>query len=245
MFTARLQNLTRIFSNRFSVAPARTHPAELLMESTTNPLLLAALKNPRDVQAQHQFVERYLPFVVAGFRKRRLADPEELARELLLKLLLRISSPEWQYDPERSFRGFIQVSLRHAFFEMLRDRKAHPDRARGGDSALEFLEQIAAPSPPNPGESTADRDLEGELGTELMRDIAGEAETRVESRVSPETWRIYLQWKQWMLDRATPGARALADELGITEDAVHKASSRARKMVRQEISRILSQRTET
>ncbi len=209
--------------------------------SSTRSSLLAALKDPRDESANRHFVEIYGPKIVAGLRKRQLPEAEDIAQDVLARILRRISSQAWQYDPERSFRGYVATCVRNAFYSVMRDRKARVVRAIGGSSAGNRMDQLPDPSS---YEGVEDDDSSGKLASLIASDLWREVEQRIRCRVKRQTWDLYRQWKRRKLGKRAPRGNRLAQRLGISKGAVYQASHRVCRMIREEFRKFLSHQGE-
>ena len=85
------------------------------MESKTSATLLARLRQvPADQAAWVQFTERYGRKIYAWCRLWNLqqADAEDLTQDVLLKLAEKMQT--FDYDPAKSFRGWLKTVARHA-----------------------------------------------------------------------------------------------------------------------------------
>src|SRR6476619_4136163 len=78
--------------------------------NTTSFSLLQRLREPAERQASWQrFVQLYTPLLFHWARKLGLSaeDAADLAQEVLILLVQKL--PEFNYDPERSFRGWLRT----------------------------------------------------------------------------------------------------------------------------------------
>jgi RNA polymerase sigma-70 factor (ECF subfamily) len=175
---------------------------------------------PADDVAWHQFVERYGPKILRWCFSRGLqdADAEDVCQSVLTTLAVRLR--RFEYDPSRSFRGFLRKVANDALSD------AFSARARfvaGG--ASDTLEQLASL------ESRDDflRRLEEEFDHELL-----EAATAiVRQRVAPQTWEAY----RLTTDEGLSGVEAAA-RVGISVGAVFQGKSRIMSMLKNEVSRL-------
>jgi len=80
----------------------------------------------RDEAAWRRFVDEYLPRILA--RARRLlgneADAQDLASEVLTELVQQL--PHFEYDPGRSFRGWLQTVIQRTYADWRRRTQARP-----------------------------------------------------------------------------------------------------------------------
>jgi RNA polymerase sigma-70 factor (ECF subfamily) len=192
---------------------------------TTRISLLLRVKDPRDDAAWGEFVARYRqPIVQFCARKLafRSADSEDVAQEVLLKLLAALR--QFEYDPTGSFRKWLRTVARYAVLNYADKEARRLDRAVGGDAQLS--DWIKA-SPDNVEE------LSDVLSATLRRDMLQDSERLVRSRVDAATWQAYE------LRRKEAPAKEVAAELGMTTAAVHKAYSRVKQLLRQEVAMLL------
>lgn len=184
-------------------------------DSATSPTLLGRLAIlPPDQVAWAEFVDRYGPRIVKWCRAWRLqeADVLDVSQAVLTRLAVRLR--QFEYDPARSFRGFLRKLVRDA----LKDAVAALGRGGGGASD-ELLASLEA-------REDLIRRLEEEFDIELL-----EAATRiVRRRVTPRTWDAY----RLTAGEGLSGAEAAA-RLGMSVAAVFMAKSSVKGMLQEEI----------
>src|SRR5688500_6639551 len=104
---------------------------------STHLSLLLRVKVPRDDAAWSEFVAFYRQPIVQ-FCARKLAfrrrEAEDVAQEILLKLLAALS--EFEYDPSGSFRKWLRTVARYAVLNYSEKEARRLDRAVGGDASL-------------------------------------------------------------------------------------------------------------
>jgi RNA polymerase sigma-70 factor (ECF subfamily) len=194
-------------------------------DSTTSPTLLGRLAAvPPDQVAWAEFVDRYGPRIGKWCRAWRLqeADVLDVSQAVLSRLAVRLR--QFDYDPARSFRGWLRKLVRDA----LKDALAARGRGAGGGSASqERLDSLEA-------REDLIRRLEEEFDLELL-----EAATRiVRRRVTPQTWEAY----QLTTSGGLSGAEA-ADRLGMSVAAVFMAKSSVKGMLQEQIRTLEAQST--
>jgi RNA polymerase sigma-70 factor (ECF subfamily) len=193
---------------------------------STRVSLLLAIRDPANGQAWGEFVHRYRPLIVQ-FCQHRLgvqeAAAEDVAQGVLLKLVKVMQ--EFAYDPQQSFRGWLRTVTRNAVFDYWKGEKARPDVAAGDSRVHEMLHSI-------PVAETSEQ-LSEILSGNLFRDLLAEVERLVRDRVEATTWRAYELRRQ-----ETP-AREIASQLNMKVAAVHKAYSRVKQLLREEIALLL------
>jgi RNA polymerase sigma-70 factor (ECF subfamily) len=188
----------------------------------TNPTLLKRVgQDPIDQAAWEAFVAYYGPKIRAWCCQRGLqaADADDVTQDVLLRLARALR--KLNYDPSRTFRGWLRVVTEHAlsdFFEGLKRRR----RAGGEDGRLAALETAEARD-----------DLLAQVKDEFTHVVMSKACATVHARVEPQTWEAFrlTACENW------PGEKVAA-ELGISVTAVFKAKSRVLGYIRQEIKRL-------
>jgi RNA polymerase sigma factor (sigma-70 family) len=94
-------------------------------DQETSGTLLRRLHD-RDEAAWRRFMDEYFPRILA--RARRLlgneADAQELASEVLTELVQQL--PHFEYDPERSFRGWLQTVIQRTYVDWRRRMQTRP-----------------------------------------------------------------------------------------------------------------------
>jgi len=172
---------------------------------------------PPDDPDWARFQEIYLPLIerwlaqVPGLRD----EAHDLAQEVLLVVFREI--PRFERQREGSFRSWLrQVTLNR----VRTDRRRRLNRPGVGLDATEaFLDRLAEPS----------RELAREWDLEHDRHVFGKLQAIVQPRFAPATWEAF---RRFALD-GLPAAR-VAEELGMTVNAVLLAKSRILKRLRDE-----------
>jgi RNA polymerase sigma-70 factor (ECF subfamily) len=153
---------------------------------STNPELLKRVATLWDNPAWGEFFGRYDPFVrdrcsVYGLDP---ASVDELCQRVWVELARRM--PSYQYDPGRSFRGWLRRLCHHRAIDLLRECQEH---------ALESLpdEELID------GRRTAGRmdgdaeDAEAESGRFLLLREAFAVQEEVKRKVKPARWEAFWQ----------------------------------------------------
>jgi RNA polymerase sigma factor (sigma-70 family) len=80
----------------------------------------------KDEDAWRRFMDEYYPMILA--RARRLlgneADAQELASEVLTELVQQL--PRFEYDPQGSFRGWLQTVIQRTYIDWRRRTQTRP-----------------------------------------------------------------------------------------------------------------------
>src|SRR5262245_42517858 len=110
-------------------------------DARTSPSLLGRLRQlPANEAAWGEFVDRYGPRIHAWCRHWHLqeADAQDVTQVVPVRLAQKMRT--FDYDPSRSFRGWLKTLTRHAWEDL---RQSHQRHAPGsGDSRV--LEELHA-----------------------------------------------------------------------------------------------------
>jgi RNA polymerase sigma-70 factor (ECF subfamily) len=192
------------------------HPSQ-----TSSTLLGRLRRDPRDQAAWNDFVARYQPRILDWCRRWGLqeSDAQDVTQAVLLKLSRSMAT--FVYDRSRSFRGWLKTITRHAWRDLVAERKRAG--VGSGDSRMgELLENIEA----------ADG-LVQQLEEEFRRELLDEAMARVRPRVAPRTWDAF---RLTALEGCS-GAAAAA-RLQMKAAHVYVAKSEVKIMIREEVRRL-------
>jgi RNA polymerase sigma-70 factor (ECF subfamily) len=184
--------------------------------NTTSVSLLERLRQPVQQEASWQrFVQLYTPLFFHWARKLGLSadDAADLVQEVLLHLLQKL--PEFTYDPHKSFRGWLRTLTVNKYRDYQRRRRVPV--AAGEHVPEPALDEVA--------------DFEE---AEYRQHIVKQALQLMQAEFQPQTWRAC--WEYMILDRSP---EAVAQELGLTVNAVYLAKSRVLSRLRQELAGLL------
>lgn len=191
-------------------------------ESLTRATLLGRLRlSPGDPGAWTEFVSHYGPKVLAWCRGWGIqdADAQDVAQTVLLKMATRL--PEFEYDPARSFRGWLKTVTHNVWHDVdMKNRR--PGRGSGDSGAFQKLDEVAA-------RDTLAQCLESAYDEELLREAMG----RVRLRVEPRTWEAF----RLLAIEGKSGAE-VAELLGMKLATVYVARSKVQRHLRDEIARL-------
>jgi RNA polymerase sigma-70 factor (ECF subfamily) len=184
------------------------------METSTS--LLERLRGPAEQGAWARFVDLYTPLLF--YWARRLGcqedDAADLVQDVLTRLVLKL--PEFRYDRNKSFRGWLRTVTRNVWRNR---RRAGPPR----QAAPTALDDLAGPDP-------ADEIRDAEYGQWLV----GRALELMQREFQPTTWKAC--WEYVVAGRP---AAEVAAELGLSVGAVYMAKSRVLSRLRQELAGLL------
>src|SRR4051794_1112834 len=186
---------------------------------TTRVTLLHRLnENPADQISWAEFVGFYGPAIRSWLLHWGLqeADTLDVTQNVLLRLTAKL--PQFQYDPSRSFRGWLKTLTHHAWHDFVTET-GYRNRGSGDTSVLDQLQSVAA------REDLAAR-VEAEFDKELLETALG----RARRRVAATTWEAF---RLAALDQVSP--QEVADRLGVRVSQVYLAKHRVQKLVQEEI----------
>lgn len=183
------------------------------MNSTTNLSLLLKLRSKSETAAWSQFVKLYAPLVhkwvgIIGIQE---PDRSDVAQEVFMVLLGKMST--FQYDPQRSFRGWLRTITLNKCRDLFRTRRNSTETI--------VLERI---------ERATQDDSELLTETEYRNHLANSALKLMREHFSESTWRAC-----WAHVAEGRPANEISIELGISENAVYLARARVLKRLRVEL----------
>ena len=185
---------------------------------STSVSLLRRLRQPNQDAAWQRFVDLYAPLIFHWSRSQGLtpADASDLVQEVLAILVAKL--PEFEYDPTQRFRGWLRTVTVNKVRDFQRRQATRPVTA-----AAEKIEQIAIAS-------STDLFDEAEYRSFLVK----RAMKLMQTEFQQQTWQAC--WKH-----VAEGRRAddVAQELGITPNAVHIAKCRVMRRLREELAGLM------
>lgn len=189
-------------------------------DSTSASLLRRVRESPHDPTAWDEFVRRYGPVIRTWCRQWRVqeADADDVMQSVLLKLVTGLRN--FEYDPARSFRGWLRTVTYHLWGRLA--TAASREHEKGGEAAEGLLRS-----------AEAREDLAARLETEYDRELLAVAMLAVSRRVEPHTWEAF---RLLALDGET-GAE-VATRLGMNVAAAYKARSKCQRMIQEELSKL-------
>lgn len=148
-------------------------------------------------------------------------EGDDLIQDILRCVIAKIS--DFRRQRTGSFRRWLQVITANCIHLYWRKRRQRP-LAVGGDEGELLLAQLTDPDSP------LDRSIDGEYDRYVVRRLI----QLIEAEFRPQTW---LAFQRHVLDGEPPAV--VADELGISENAVLIARSRILKRLREEAQGLL------
>ncbi|MFO0978900.1 MAG: sigma-70 family RNA polymerase sigma factor [Planctomycetaceae bacterium] len=187
------------------------------MESTSVNLL-RRLKSANAEAAWERFTELYVPLIFYWARQHGLnsADASDMVQDVLSALVIQL--PQFDYDAQRRFRGWLHTVTLNRAKDWQRRQKRQP-----GTTTSSFIERLPQTSPP---------DLFDE--TEYRAYLVDRARRLIAAEFEQVTWDAC--WKYVTEDRS---ANDVALELGISANAVRVAKCRVLKRLREELAGLL------
>jgi RNA polymerase sigma-70 factor (ECF subfamily) len=182
------------------------------MASVDTPMsLLERLRRPDDARAWDQFIHLYTPLLYHWARRAGLqeADAADLVQEVLLVLFRKL--PEFNYDHQRSFRGW----LRTVTLNKWRERQRRRDPLAAGNGAE--LAGVADAS-----------DMTEFEEAEYRRSVVQQALRVLQAEFPANTWKAFEEYV--LADRP---AEEVAAELRLRIGTVYAAKSRVLSRLRQ------------
>ncbi|HVA51321.1 MAG TPA: sigma-70 family RNA polymerase sigma factor [Pirellulales bacterium] len=182
---------------------------------TTPISLLQRVRQPDDTDAWRRLVELTTPLLFAWAYRAGLRDHDaaDLVQDVLAVLVDKL--PTFDYDRERSFRGWLRTVTKHKLLE--RRRKRLPD--------------AMSPDDPRLGELPDPTVLDPFWEQEYRQKLVGLALELMRAHFQPTTWQAC--WEHVVSGRS---AADVAAELGLTPAAVYVAKGRVLRRLRAELN---------
>jgi RNA polymerase sigma factor (sigma-70 family) len=189
-------------------------------DSTSSTLLGQLAVSPPDEAAWSQFVDRYGPRIFQWCRAWGLqeADILDVSQAVLTKLSVRLR--HFEYDPSRSFRGWLRSLVRTTLQDTL--------TARGpvvGAGTTDVVEQLAS--------TEARDDLVRRLEEEFDLELLNVALRIVRQRIAARTWEAYH-----LTACEGRSAAEVARVLGMRVGTVYQAKSGVMRMLQEEVRKL-------
>jgi RNA polymerase sigma-70 factor (ECF subfamily) len=181
--------------------------------NTTPVSLLERMRQPGNQPAWDRFVDLYTPLLYHWGRRAGLQEPDvaDLVQDVFQVLVRKM--PTFEYDHDRTFRGWLRTILLNRWRTNLRRRTERP-LVNGVDAQL------------------VDADAQDELIEREYREyLVARALQLMKVDFQPVTWQAC--WEHVACGR--PVAE-VAQELGITVKAVYLAKARVLRRLREELA---------
>jgi len=179
--------------------------------------LLERLRYPAPSDAWDRFVRLYTPFIFHWARQTGLqtSDAADLVQEVLTCLLQKL--PEFNYDGQRSFRSWLRAVTLNKWRDQCRRRASQRLHSMGDD-----LAELPDPGP------------QDSLETEYQQHLAARALELMRAEFQPATWQAC-----WEFVACGRPAADVAQQLGVSENAVYLAKGRVLRRLREELAGLL------
>jgi RNA polymerase sigma-70 factor, ECF subfamily len=185
------------------------------VDSRTSTTLLEGLKDRANSQSWGYFVKRYRPIVLAFAKKRGLstADAEDVSQKTMLDFYRRYL--EGRYDRAKGRLRAWLFGIAHRNVLNMKRQRGRELAAVGGTKAGKLIANVESPD-------SAKDDWEREWERRVLRSCLEE----VAKQLNPTTVRAFelRVLKRWPVKK-------VAEELGLTENAVYGAKHRALKRI--------------
>lgn len=189
--------------------------------NTTRGSLMARLHDGAgDEGVWAEFVRIYGPHVIQWCRGHGLqaADAHDVSQDVLLRFWRQAC--RFQYDPARSFRGYLRRMVVTAVADWADE--AERIRRRGDVRFGELLDSVPARE-----------DLVGRIEQAYDTELLAIAMREVEERVQPHTWQAF---RLLALERRS-GAD-VAEQLGMQVNTAYVARKKVQRMIRDTIAKM-------
>lgn len=186
--------------------------------NTTPISLLQRLQKPNERASWSRFVELYTPLMLYWSRRIGLqeSDAADLVQDVFVTVVQKIG--HFNYDQDKSFRGWLRTILINKWRDQLRRRGALPLQP----------EQTSLDDVPQPTNGSATDEVE------YREHLVARALQLMRTDFQPTTWKAC--WEHIVCGRS---AAEVATELGIREGTVYSASCRVIQRLRQELDGLL------
>lgn len=180
---------------------------------TTSQTLLGRMKQGRNEADWRRFVDLYTPLLYFWANRNGLQDSDaaDLVQEVLSLLVKKL--PEFDYDPQKSFRGWLRTVTLNRLRTLRRRRMEHPQSEAAGQR---HEEPVAYD--------------EGFWEVDYHQHLAARALEIMRDSFETNTWKAC-----WELVVSGRTAAEVGADLGLSEGAVYVAKSRVLKRLREEL----------
>jgi RNA polymerase sigma-70 factor (ECF subfamily) len=176
--------------------------------------------------ACERLVHLYGPLVYSRCRRRGVnrEDVLDLAQDVFRAVFQNLTG--FRRDrPGDSFRAWLRVITDNRINDHLRRRRSQPP-APGGSDNLRQLEGVATETTDDSSASAG----EGGAEADEVRVVLRQALELIRPQVNPKTWEAF---RRVVMDGIAPAV--VAQELGMTADAVEQAKRRVLRRIRAEV----------
>jgi len=191
------------------------------MSHSTSESLLFRLRESDNSEAWSRFSDLYTPLIFFWARKNGLDahDASDLVQEVMTLVFQKL--PEFQYDPDRSFRGWLRQVTLSKHRERLRKKKLNIDAV-----SQTHLSNLAENGQATSAGQTWDQDY--------CRNLVSSAVELMRKEFAPNTWQAL---KQFVSTDQT--AQEIAESTGVSTSTIYTAKSRLMKRLRQDLEGLM------
>ena len=185
---------------------------------TTPVSLLDRLRLPDSQEPWRRFVDLYTPLLQYWARRFPLqpADQLDLVQEVLTALCTEL--PRFERRPGKRFRGWLWMIMLNKYRERQRRLRARP--VTTASSALVELEEPC---------------IQDEIEeTEYRQYLVNRIMQLMQAEFEPTTWKAC-----WAFVVQARSAKEVAEELGITTNAIYLAKARVLRRLREDLAGLL------
>ncbi|MFN9373862.1 MAG: RNA polymerase sigma factor [Planctomycetaceae bacterium] len=195
----------------------------LQFDSTSVGLVSRLTSGSLDPESWERFVYSYGPHFVTWCREQGLQDSDarDVAQEVLLRVARQIAHLD--YDPQRSFRGWLHAVVRGAWA----DWSSRQRRVMRGRLCSETLERLA--------DERAEQELLARINAQYESELIERASARVRRRVATTTWQTF----ELLALQGCP-SQEVCERLNISRGTALAARCRVQKLLREEIEQLES-----
>ena len=198
--------------------PASTPPG-----SGTSLSLLARVR-ANDADGWRRLVQLYSPLVY--YWCQRMGLSREDAADTLQNVWQSVSGRIGHFERAGgAFRGWLWTITRNKVFDHFRKERGAPAVAAGGSSAAQALQEIPEEEPASFVEESA---------TDGSGDVLRRALEMIRPDFAAHTWQAF-----WLATVDGRQAREIAEQLGMSLDAVYQAKTRILRRLREELEGVL------
>jgi RNA polymerase sigma factor (sigma-70 family) len=196
----------------------------------TSPLLLKRVADWADHRAWGEFFEAYDPLICCWCRGYGLDESllGDLCQGIWIELADRMRT--YQYDPGRTFRGWLRQFCHSRAVDLIRRRRTEHDRFLADQADTELLLAV--------DDFVDEEDQGSNSRRSFLLSQAEQVQLAVKARVGSQTWQAF-----WRIAVEGCSFRETARDLGMTYAAVFAAHKRVARMLRAEGKRCVSQRS--
>jgi RNA polymerase sigma factor (sigma-70 family) len=203
---------------------------KLACDGSTDPVLLRKVADWANHDAWVNFRDTYDPLMRRWCRAYGLNDDSlnEICQRIWIELARRIQS--FEYDPSRTFRGWLRRLCESRVLNFLRQRKrsAILSLDERDDTAVHMgTGSMIEPDEMDDSDSATDQQYL------LLLKNAARIQAAVKARIKPNTWDAF-----WLVDVYDWTVERAAQVLGMTHTAVYAAQNRVARMLSEEGNRM-------